>query len=83
MIYNSTVLKNEYKKASSNSVELNIFRVMHMALALIIIAWMNNDTFTYTIPYVPNYIRGRLFLAWFCLTLTSNKKFVKTFAVQY
>lgn len=82
MIYNPTILKNEYKEVSLNSAELNIFRLMHMALALIVIAWLNYGIFTYAMPYVPNYIRWGLFLVWFGLALTSNKKFAKTFFVQ-
>jgi hypothetical protein len=81
MINNSTILKNEYKKNVSNSGGLNILRLIQMALAFIVIAWLNSGVFTYVVPNIPNYIRWGLFLAWFCLVLTSNKKFVKTFAV--
>ena len=83
MIYNSTILKNEYKKNVSNSIELNILKLIKMALAFIIIAWLNSGVFTYVVPYIPNYIRWGLFLAWFCLALTSNKKFAKIFCIQF
>ena len=82
MIYNSTILKNEYKKAVSNSAGLNILRVIQMALAFIVIAWLNWGTFTYFMPYAPYPIRWGSFLAWFGLALTSNKKFAKTFCIQ-
>jgi hypothetical protein len=82
MIYNSTILKNEYKKNVSNSGGLNILRLIQMALAFIVIAWLNSGVFTYVVPYIPNYIRWGLFLAWFGLALTSNKKFAKIFCTQ-
>ena len=37
MIYNSTILKNEYKIASSNSTGLNILRFIQMSLAFIVV----------------------------------------------
>ena len=80
MIYNSTVLKNEYKEELSNSTGLNILRLIQISLAFISITWMNGGAFTYVMPYLPNYLRWGLFLAWFCLALTSNKKFAKIFA---
>ena len=82
MIYNSAILKNEYKEELSNSTGLNILRFIQMALAFIVIAWLNLGVFTYVVPYIPNYIRWGLFLAWFCLALTSNKKFAKIFCIQ-
>ena len=82
MIYNPTILKNEYKKNVSNSGGLNILRFIQMAIAFIVIAWLNEGVFTYVVPYIPNYIRWGLFLAWFCLALTSNKKFAKIFCIQ-
>ena len=82
MIYNSTILKNEYKKNISNSEGLNILRFIQMAIAFIVIAWLNEGVFTYVVPYIPNYIRWGLFLAWFCLALTSNKKFAKILCIQ-
>jgi len=57
MIYNSTILKNEYKEASYNSIELNILRFIQMALAFIVIAWLNSGVFIYVAPYIPDYIR--------------------------
>jgi len=80
MINNPTILKNEYKETSSNSTVLNILRLIKMTLAFIVIAWLNSGVFTYVVPYIPNYIRWGLFLAWFCLALTSNKKFAKIYA---
>lgn len=82
MIYNSAVLKNEYKEESSINKGLNILRLIQISLAFISIAWMNGGAFTYVMPYLPNYLRWGLFLAWFCLALTSNKKFAKIFCVQ-
>jgi hypothetical protein len=82
MICNPALLEAKYRKASFNSTGLNILRFIQMALAFIVIAWLNYGTFTYVMPYVPNYIRWGLFLAWFGLALTSNKKFAKTFCLQ-
>lgn len=82
MIYNPTILENEYEEVSFNNTRLNILRLTKMALAFIVIAWLNYSTFTYVMPYVPNYIRWGLFLVWFGLALTSNKKFAKTFFVR-
>jgi len=81
MIYNPTILENEYKEVSFNNTRLNILRITKMALAFIVIAWLDYGTFTYVMPYVPNYIRWGLFLVWFGLALTSNKNFAKTFFV--
>lgn len=66
----------------SLGIPKNIFKFIQMGLALIVIAWMNNGIFTYAMPYVPNFIRWGLFVAWFGLALTSNKKFAQTFVVQ-
>ena len=85
MIYNPTILKNEYKIASSNSAGLNILRLIQMALAFIVIAWLNWGTFTYIMFFAPDpirWVRWGSVLAWFSLALTSNKKFAKTFCVQ-
>jgi len=82
MIYNLTILENEYKEVSFNNTRLNILRLTKMALAFTVIAWLNWGTFTYVMPYVPNYIRWGLFLVWFVLALTSNKKFAKAYFVQ-
>ena len=82
MICNSNILKDEYEEASSNSVELNILGLIHMAFAFIVISWLNLGTFTYVMPYMANYIRWGFYFAWFGLALTRNEKFVKNFFDQ-
>jgi len=82
MIYKPTILENEYKEVSFINTRLDILRLAKMALAFIVITWLNYGTFTYAMPYIPNYIRWGLFLVWFVLALTSNKKFAKAFFVQ-
>jgi len=82
MIYKPTILENEYKEVSFINTRLDILRLAKMALAFIVMTWLNYGTFTYAMPYIPNYIRWGLFLVWFVLALTSNKKFAKAFFVQ-
>lgn len=79
MIINPTI---RLKRASAISSELNILKLIHMTLALIVIAWMNNGFFTYAMPYIPNIIKYGLYFAWFGLALISNKSFAKTFIIQ-
>lgn len=79
MIINPTF---RLKRASAISSELNILKLIHITLALIVIAWMNNGFFTYAMPYIPNIIRYGLYFAWFGLALVGNKKFAKTFIIQ-
>jgi len=71
-----------YEKVLPHNAELDIFKLMHKALALIVIAWMNYGFFTYAMPYVPNYIRHGFYFAWLGLALISNKRFLNTFIVQ-
>ncbi|MDO9566754.1 MAG: hypothetical protein Q7J15_08450 [Candidatus Desulfaltia sp.] len=72
-----------YEKVLPHNAELDIFKLMHKALALIVIAWMNYGFFTYAMPYVPNYIRYGFYFAWLGLALISNKRFLNTFVVQF
>ena len=55
MIDNQAILKNEFKKTSSDSAELNILRSIEIALMLIVIVWNNYGIFTYTSSYIPSY----------------------------
>jgi len=71
-----------YEKVLSHNAKLYIFGLMHKALALIVIAWMNYGFFTYAMPYVPNYIKYGFYFAWLGLALISNKRFLNTFVVQ-
>ena len=75
-------MKNKFKKTSSHSTGLNILSFTQMVLAFIVIAWLNHGIFTYAMPYVHGYIKWGLFMAWFGLALTVNKKFAKTFCIQ-
>jgi hypothetical protein len=50
MINNPAIKLNSTSK--SNLVFNNIVTRIHMVLALIVIAWMNNGFFTYAMPYV-------------------------------
>jgi hypothetical protein len=72
------IIKNS--KTSSN--RLDPLTLIMMCLAVFVIAWMNNGIFSYVLPHIPNFIRWGIFLAWFFLAITSNKKFAKTFIVQ-
>jgi len=55
---------------------------MHVAIAIVVIAWMNNGIFTYLLPYFPNYMRWGLFLIWFSLALITSRKYFETFLNQ-
>jgi ABC-type multidrug transport system fused ATPase/permease subunit len=79
MIFNPTI---KLKRASTISSELNVLKLIHMALALIVIAWMNSGFFTYVLPYFPNFIRYGLYFAWLGLAIVRNKNFVKQFIIQ-
>lgn len=82
MNYNPTGSRIKVNKASSNSTRTSILVLIQMVLAFITIAFLNFGIFTYAMPYVPNFIRWGLFMAWFGLSLIMNKKFVKTFFIQ-
>ena len=75
MINNPAIKLNSTSK--SNLVFNNIVTRIHMVLALIVIAWMNNGFFTYAMPYVPNFIRYGLYFAWLGLALVGNRDFQK------
>jgi hypothetical protein len=80
MINNPAIKLNSTSK--SNLVFNNIVTRIHMVLALIVIAWMNNGFFTYAMPYVPNFIRYGLYFAWLGLALVGNKRFFEKFIKQ-
>ncbi len=69
-------------KVLPHNAELSILWLMHKALALIVIAWMNYGFFTYAMPYVPNYVRYGCYFSWLGLALTANKRFLNTFVVR-
>ena len=72
-----------YEKVLPHNAELSILWLMHKALALIVIAWMNYGFFTYAMPYVPNYVRYGFYFVWLGLALISNKRFLNTFVLQF
>lgn len=76
---NPTVKVN---KVTSKLPRLSNLELIQMVLAFIVIANLNYGIFTYSMSYVPNYIRWGLFVVWFGLALTSNKKFAQTIVVQ-
>lgn len=79
MIINPAV---RLKLTSTTSSGVTILKPIHMALALIVIAWMNFGLFSYALPYIPNIIRYGFYFAWLGLAIVGNKDFVKTFIIQ-
>lgn len=63
---------------SKNSLLANI----HMLLALVVIAWMNNGLCTYAMPYVPAIVRYILYFLWFGMAIGINQHFLKKFFNQ-
>ncbi|WML41538.1 hypothetical protein RCG19_07780 [Neobacillus sp. OS1-2] len=72
-----TTLEAKIKKQ-----KLSIFKLFHLSLALIVIAWLNNGTFTFIMPYVVNYLRWGLFFVWFGLAILNRRTFLKTIILQ-
>lgn len=62
-----------------NSKNNAIIESMIGLLAIIVIAWMNNGIFTYTIWFIPNYIRYAIYLTWFSLIIIRNKQYINKF----
>lgn len=80
--YSNNLNVGNTKNTYQSNVGLKFYKTIHKLLALIVIAWLNNGTFTYIVPYFPNYLRWGVFFLWFGLVLLSNKKFGEKFILQ-